>query len=154
MSYAERLVRDLMQKATSIDGWCSSCEQIDKHQDWCPWVLLRAELTRLRAIEKAARVVAKNWTVEDCSPNMRLVWRFEHESLRAFLREKGADCGCPERDRTDERPHPPTQNSVRGDPGKFETEPEVDEGAWIVVTLVLVPVFVIALFALLRVASR
>ena len=31
-------------------------------------------------------------------------------ALRAALREKGADCECPERDRTDERPHPPTQN--------------------------------------------
>ncbi len=68
----------------------------DDDRDWWASELLREaaiELTRLRAIEKAARVVAKNWTVEDCPPNMRmrLVWRFEHESLRAALREKGAE---------------------------------------------------------------
>ena len=53
----------------------------------------KREFDRLRAIEKAAMAVAKNWTVEDCPPNMRmrLVWRFEHESLRAALREKGAE---------------------------------------------------------------
>ena len=37
---AQRLALDLRNKATNIDGWCSSCQQIDKHKDWCPWTRL------------------------------------------------------------------------------------------------------------------
>jgi hypothetical protein len=45
------LARDLKAKTTAIDGWCSSCHQIDKHTYWCPWTRLLAAIERADKIE-------------------------------------------------------------------------------------------------------
>lgn len=54
-----QLVRDLRFEATRIDGWCSSCHQIDKHLDWCPWTRLEAAAEKA---ERLAEVVARETT--------------------------------------------------------------------------------------------
>lgn len=52
---ALRIARDLRMQETRIDGWCSSCHQIDKHSEWCHWTRLLGILNDLLEDAKVVR---------------------------------------------------------------------------------------------------